>query len=248
MRLPVIAGNWKMNKTVLQGKEFIKNIKDEIKGTDVEVMIFAPYTLLASLKEVAKDTNIIIGAQNIHFEDSGAFTGEISADMLKDIGIEYVLVGHSERRQYFNETDDTVNKKLHKAIEKKIKVILCVGEGLEEREKNIEKEIVKNQIAKAFEGIKPENMNKIIIAYEPIWAIGTGKTASKEDANEMIAYIRNLIKEIYGDGISEEIRILYGGSVKPQNIEELMEQEDIDGGLIGGASLKEDQFVQLVNF
>jgi len=248
MRLPVIAGNWKMNKTVSQGKEFIKNIKAEVKGTDVEVMIFAPYTLLSSLKEVTKDTNIIIGSQNMHYEDSGAFTGEISADMLKDIGIEYTLIGHSERRQYFNETDDTVNKKLHKAIEKNIKVILCVGEGLEEREKNIEKEIVKNQIVKAFEGIKEKDMDKVIIAYEPIWAIGTGKTASKEDANEMIAYIRNLIKEIYNDVISEEMRILYGGSVKPENIEELMEQEDIDGGLIGGASLKEDQFVQLVNF
>ncbi|MCD6435523.1 MAG: triose-phosphate isomerase, partial [Clostridiales bacterium] len=207
-----------------------------------------PYTMLKSMKDYTKGTNIIIGSQNMHFEENGAYTGEISPLMLKDIHVKYTLIGHSERREYFNETDETVNKKILKALEHDINVVLCVGEKLEEREKSIEKDVVKKQIVKAFENVSAEMMSKIIIAYEPIWAIGTGKTASSEDANKMISFIRSEIENLYGDEISEEIRILYGGSVKPVNVEELMNQDDIDGGLVGGASLKADQFIELVNF
>lgn len=248
MRLPVIAGNWKMNKTIDEGIDFINRVKNNIKNTDVEVMLFVPYTLLTSMKQACEGTNIIIGAQNMHFEEKGAFTGEVSPLMLKDIGIKNTLLGHSERRQYFAETDEIVNKKFLKAIQQGINVILCVGENLDEREKGIEKDIVKKQIQLDFSNIKSEDFDKIIIAYEPIWAIGTGKTASSEDANTMISFIREQINELYNEEISEELRILYGGSVKPSNVEELMNQDDIDGGLVGGASLKDDQFIQLVNF
>ncbi len=248
MRKPVIAGNWKMHKTISEGFKFIDDIKENVKDTDVEVMLFVPYTMLKSMKDYTDGTNIIIGAQNMHFEENGAYTGEISPLMLKDINVKNTLVGHSERREYFNETDETVNKKILKALEHDIDVILCVGEKLEERENNIEKDVVKKQIIKAFENVSAKMMNKIVIAYEPIWAIGTGKTASSEDADEMISFIRSEIQNLYDDEISEEIRILYGGSVKPTNVEELMNQDDIDGGLVGGASLKADQFIELVNF
>ena len=248
MRKPVIAGNWKMHKTISEGFEFIDGIKDKVKDTDVEVMIFVPCTMLKSMKDYTDGTNIVIGAQNMHFEEKGAFTGEISPLMLKDINIKNTLIGHSERREYFNETDETVNKKILKAMEHDIDVVLCVGEKLEEREKNIEKEVVKEQIVKAFDDVSAKMFDKIVIAYEPIWAIGTGKTASSEDADEMIAFIRNEIENLYNDEISENVRILYGGSVKPANVEELMNQDDIDGGLVGGASLEAEQFVELVNF
>lgn len=248
MRKPVIAGNWKMHKTISEGFKFIDDIKENVKDTDVEVMLFVPYTMLKSMKDYTDGTNIIIGAQNMHFEENGAYTGEISPLMLKDINVKNTLVGHSERREYFNETDETVNKKILKAFEHDIDVILCVGEKLEERENNVEKDVVKKQIINAFENVSAKMMNKIVIAYEPIWAIGTGKTASSEDANEMISFIRSEIQNLYDDEISEEIRILYGGSVKPTNVEELMNQDDIDGGLVGGASLKADQFIELVNF
>ncbi len=237
-----------MNKTISEGQAFVTSVKEAVKGTDVQVMLYVPYTLLSIMKDACEDTTIVIGAQNMHYEDQGAFTGEISPLMLKDIGINHTLIGHSERRQYFGETDEIVSQKLHAAMNHGIHVTLCVGENLEEREKGIEKSVVRSQIEKAFDGIDADMMEQINIAYEPIWAIGTGKTASNEDANEMIAFIRTLISKKFGDHVSEELRILYGGSVKPENVEELMQQDDIDGGLVGGASLKPELFIQLVDF
>ena len=248
MRKPIIAGNWKMHKTINEAKSFVEEIKGSIKETDVEAVICAPYTILKDLKEVTKGTNIKVGAQNMHFEENGAFTGEISPLMLKELEIDYVIIGHSERRQYFNETDETVNKKVKKALEHSIIPIMCVGESLEQREAGDTKSIVKSQVEKGLEGINHEDIKKIVVAYEPIWAIGTGKTASSEDANEVIAYIREVIKNVSSEDISEEIRIQYGGSVKPSNVEEIMNQSDIDGALVGGASLEPKDFIELVNF
>ena len=248
MRKPIIAGNWKMHKTINEAKSFVEEIKGSIKETDVEAVICAPYTILKDLKEVTKGTNIKVGAQNMHFEENGAFTGEISPLMLKELDVDYVIIGHSERRQYFNETDETVNKKVKKALEHSIIPIMCVGESLEEREAGDTKSIVKSQVEKGLQGINHEDIKKIVVAYEPIWAIGTGKTASSEDANEVIAYIREVIKNVSSEDISEEIRIQYGGSVKPSNVEEIMNQSDIDGALVGGASLEPKDFIELVNF
>lgn len=248
MRKPIIAGNWKMHKTVAEGVAFIKEVAPKVTGTDVEVLVCAPFTMLPALVEAAKGTNVKIGAQNMHFEDKGAFTGEVSADMLLDIGVTHAIIGHSERRQFFAETDETVNLKAKKAIAKGLTPLVCCGETLEEREAEKTKEICENQIVKAFEGITAEDAQKVVVAYEPIWAIGTGKTASSEDANDVIAFIRTVLAKVYDDAVSEEIRIQYGGSVKPSNIEELMNQTDIDGALVGGASLEADSFVDLVNF
>jgi len=248
MRKPIIAGNWKMHKTINEAKSFVEEIKGSIKETDVEAVICAPYTILKDLKEVTKGTNIKVGAQNMHFEENGAFTGEISPLMLKELDVDYVIIGHSERRQYFNETDETVNKKVKKALEHSIIPIMCVGESLEQREAGDTKSIVKSQVEKGLQGIDHEDIKKIVVAYEPIWAIGTGKTASSEDANEVIAYIREVIKNVSSEDISEEIRIQYGGSVKPSNVEEIMNQSDIDGALVGGASLEPKDFIELVNF
>ncbi len=248
MRKPIIAGNWKMHKSIADGVAFINEIKGQVADTDVETLVCAPYTLLASLVEVAKGTNIKIGAQNMHFEDKGAFTGEVSADMLKEIGVTHVIIGHSERRQFFAETDETVNKKTHKALAKGLTPIVCCGETLEQREADETKTVCKTQIVKAFENISAEDAPKVVIAYEPIWAIGTGKTASSQDANDVIAYIREVLVGLYSDAVSEEVRIQYGGSVKPSNVEEIMNEADIDGALVGGASLEASDFVQLVNF
>lgn len=248
MRIPIIAGNWKMHKTINEAVQFVNDIKEKVQGTDVEVVICAPFTILLSLKEATAGSNIKLGAQNMHWENQGAFTGEISPLMLKDIGIDYCIIGHSERRQYFAETDETVNKKIHAALQHGINPIFCVGETLEERESGKTEAIVKSQIQKGLENISGEDMNKIVIAYEPIWAIGTGKTATPEQANEVIYQIRETIKELYGETIYTEVRIQYGGSVKGSNAEEIMNQEDIDGALVGGASLLPDEFVQIVNF
>ena len=248
MRKPIIAGNWKMNKTIKEGVEFIAAIKDQVKDTDVEVVVCAPATLLKDLKLAADGTNIKIGAQNMHYEESGAFTGEIAPAMLKELDVDFVVIGHSERRQYFAETDETVNKKVLKALEVGIGPILCVGETLEERESGKMKDVVKVQIQKAFADVSAERAAEVVVAYEPIWAIGTGKTASSTDANDMIAFIREEVAALYNDKVSEEIRIQYGGSVKPANVEEIMNESDIDGALVGGASLQPDSFVQLVNF
>lgn len=248
MRKPIIAGNWKMHKTISEGVAFIDAVKNEIVNTDIEALVCAPFTLLPSLVEAAKGTNVKIGAQNMHFEDKGAFTGEVSADMLLDLGVTHVIIGHSERRQYFGETDETVNKKALKALSKGLTPIVCCGETLEQREAGETKALCKMQIEKAFEGISASDAPKVVVAYEPIWAIGTGKTASSQDANDVIAYIREVLEAVYSDEVSEEIRIQYGGSVKPSNIEEIMNEADIDGALVGGASLEPSDFVQLVNF
>lgn len=240
MRKKIVAGNWKMNKNVTQTIELINTIKAGCDTNEVDVIFFVPSINIITAKEQVKGTNISIGCQNIHYMDNGAFTGEISADMLKDIGVEYVLVGHSERREYFGETNAIVNKKLLKAIEKGLKPILCVGEGLEDRETNITNELVRLQVKSAFFGVNRDDAKDVVIAYEPIWAIGTGKTASKEEAQEVCKVIRDSITEIYDHETSSKIRIQYGGSVTKDNAKELFAMEDIDGGLVGGASLKPD--------
>ena len=247
MRKPIIAGNWKMHKTIADALEFVNDVKDRVKSNEVEAVICAPFTLLKDLKEATKGTDIKIGAQNMHFEEKGAFTGEISPLMLKELDMDYVIIGHSERRQYFNETNETVNKKVLKALEVKIDPILCVGETLEEREAGNTKNVCKIQVEKGLENVSKEDLGKVVIAYEPIWAIGTGKTATSEDANDGIAYIRQVVANLYGD-LANEVRIQYGGSVKPSNVAEIMNQSDIDGALVGGASLKANDYVQLVNF
>jgi len=248
MRKPIIAGNWKMNNTIKEALELIEEIKATSLNNDVEAVVCVPYTSLVSVKQAVEGTNIKLGAQNMHWEESGAFTGEISPLMLKEIGVDYCIIGHSERRQYFNETDDTVNKKLKSALSHKILPIVCVGETLEEREANKAEAIVKNQVTKGFEGISGDEIKNIVIAYEPIWAIGTGRTASSDDANSMCTFIRETIGGLYGEELKDIIRIQYGGSVKPSNVKELMEKSDIDGALVGGASLKADDFVKLINF
>ena len=247
MRKPIIAGNWKMHKTIVEALEFVNDVKNRVNNDKVEAVICAPYTLLKDLKEATKETNIKIGAQNMHFEEQGAFTGEISPLMLKELEVDYVVIGHSERRQYFNETDETVNKKVLKALEFKIDPILCVGETLDEREAGNTKNVCKVQVEKALENVSKEDLAKVVIAYEPVWAIGTGKTATSEDANDVISYIRQVVANIYGD-LANEVRIQYGGSVKPSNVAEIMNQSDIDGALVGGASLKANDYVELVNF
>lgn len=247
MRKPIIAGNWKMHKTIAEAVEFVNEIKGKVNNTDVEAVICAPFTLLKDLKEATKGTPIKIGAQNMHYADNGAFTGEISAPMLKELDIDYVVLGHSERRQYFNETDETVNKKVLKALEVGIDPILCVGETLEEREAGNTKDVCKVQVEKALENVSKEDLAKVVIAYEPVWAIGTGKTATSEDANDVIAYIREVVANLYGE-LANEVRIQYGGSVKPSNVAEIMNQSDIDGALVGGASLEANDYVELVNF
>lgn len=247
MRKPIIAGNWKMHKTIAEALEFVNEVKDRVNNDNVEAVICAPFTLLKDLKEATKGTNIKIGAQNMHFEEKGAFTGEISPLMLKELDMDYVVIGHSERRQYFNETDETVNKKVLKALEVGIDPILCVGETLEERESGNTKDVCKVQVEKALENVSKEDLAKVVIAYEPVWAIGTGKTATSEDANDVIAYIREVVANLYGE-LANEVRIQYGGSVKPSNVAEIMNQSDIDGALVGGASLEANDYVELVNF
>ncbi len=248
MRKPIIAGNWKMHKTASEAVDFINQFKGLMGNTDVEVALCVPFTQLWAVKEALKGSSIKIGAQNMHYEDKGPFTGEISAAMLKEIGIDYCIIGHSERRQYFGETDETINKKLHSAFKNDIVPILCVGESLEEREGSKTEEVVRRQVNADLKGLDAEQVSQLIIAYEPIWAIGTGKTATPEQANETIALIREIIKEMFNDEISEKIRIQYGGSVKPENASDIMNQEDIDGALVGGASLKPKDFIEIVNF
>jgi len=248
MRKPFIAGNWKMFKNAADAQAFVNSFKGILKECDVEVALCVPFTQLWAVKEAVKGTNIKLGAQNMHFEASGAYTGEISAEMLKEIGIDYCIIGHSERREYFAETDETVNKKLHTAFENDIKPILCVGESLEEREGNKTEEIIEKQITTALLNVTKENINNLVIAYEPLWAIGTGVTATPEQANETIGFIREVVKKLYDDILSEEVIIQYGGSVKPDNASDLLNQHEIDGALVGGASLKPESFIEIVNF
>ena len=248
MRKKVIAGNWKMNMLPNEAIEYIEKFEPLVKDTENEVILCVPYTDLFYALLSAQNTNIKIGAQNMHFAESGAYTGEVSGKMLKSIGVEYVIIGHSERRQYFNETDETVNKKIKTAFENELKPIVCVGETLEQKEEGKTQEIITTQVKLALDGLTPEQVKNTIIAYEPIWAIGTGKTATSEDANNSIKEIRKKIEEIYGKDIAESVIIQYGGSVKSTNAKELFETSDIDGGLVGGASLKPEEFAKIVNY
>lgn len=248
MRKKVIAGNWKMNMLPNEAINFIQELGKLVKDTKNEVIICAPYIDLFYVLLNAQGTNIKIGAQNMHWEEKGAYTGEISAKMLKSIGVEYVIIGHSERRQYFGETDETVNKKVKSAFEYGLKPIICVGENLEQRDNNIAIEIITKQTKLALEGLNAQQVENCIIAYEPIWAIGTGKTATSDDANEAIKAIRDEISKIYGQSIADRVIIQYGGSVKPENAKDLFSMSDIDGGLVGGASLNPKEFAQIVNF
>ena len=248
MRRKVIAGNWKMNMLPNEAMAFIEGLAPLVKDSDAEVVLCVPYTDLFYSLLTAQGTNIKIGAQNMHWEESGAYTGEVSGKMLKSIGVEYVIIGHSERRQYFNETDETVNKKIKSAFANELKPIVCVGETLEQRETGKAEEIVTNQTKIALGGLTEEQVENTIIAYEPIWAIGTGKTATAEDANNSIKAIRNEIAKNYGQNIADKVIIQYGGSVKASNAKELFSMSDIDGGLVGGASLKSDEFAKIVNY
>ncbi len=245
MRKKVIAGNWKMNMLPNEAMTFIEQITPMVKNTQNEVILCVPYTDLFYCLLGVQNTNIKIGAQNMHWEEKGAYTGEVSAQMLKSIGVEYVIIGHSERRQYFAETDETVNKKIKSALQHELKPIICVGESLEQREQGKQTEIITEQTKLALEGLDSNQVKKCMIAYEPIWAIGTGKTATSEDANEAIKSIRNEIRNLYGDEVANEIIILYGGSVKSENSKELFSTSDIDGGLVGGASLKPEEFAKI---
>ena len=246
MRRKVIAGNWKMNMLPNEAMNFINGIAPVANESKVEVILCVPYTDLFYSLLTVQDTKIKIGAQNMHWETSGAYTGEISAEMLKCINVEYVIIGHSERRQYFGETDETVNLKLKKAISSGIKPILCIGETLDQRQLHMEEQVIEKQIKRAFEGIKAEDLENIIIAYEPIWAIGTGNVATKEDANNMMIIIRKNISKLYNEHIAQNITLLYGGSVNKDNSKELFDSSDIDGGLVGGASLKISEFEEII--
>ena len=248
MRRKVIAGNWKMNMLPNEAMAMITELEPLVKETENEVILCVPFTDLFYAINIAQGTNIKIGAQNMHFEEKGAFTGEVSGKMLKSIGVEYVIIGNSERRQYINKTDETVNKKIKSAFANELKPIVCVGETLEQREAGEAYEVITSQTQKALDGLSDEQVANTIIAYEPIWAIGTGKTATSEDANEAIKKIREKICEIYGQNVSDRVIIQYGGSMKPSNAKELLEMSDIDGGLIGGASLKADDFSAIVNY
>ena len=247
MRKKVIAGNWKMNMLPDAAIRFIDELTPLVKDTDNEVVLCVPYTDLFYCLLAAQNTNIKIGAQNMHWEENGAYTGEVSGKMLKSIGVEYVIIGHSERRQYFAETDETVNKKVKAAHNVGLKPIVCVGETLNQRESGNAKEVVTTQIKLGLKDLTKDQIVSTIIAYEPIWAIGTGKTATKEDANETIKWIREEIESMYGKENAEKVIIQYGGSVKSENAQELFEMSDIDGGLVGGASLKPNEFAKIVN-
>lgn len=248
MRRFLIAGNWKMNCGPSDAAELLEGLKEQ-KGEvseDVDVLVCPPFVSLSMSVNYLHDTDIQVGAQNIHFEDNGAYTGETSATMLTEAGCSYVIIGHSERRQYFGETDESVNKKTHKAIAHNLGPVVCVGESLEQRKEGIHFDLVKNQVTAAFSGISEVEALDVVVAYEPIWAIGTGETASPEQAQEMHAYLRSVLTDLYDEETSEGIRILYGGSMKPDNAEELLGQKDVDGGLIGGASLKADSFAEII--
>ncbi len=247
MRRFVIAGNWKMNMTPAQTKAFIEELAPMVKGQDkCDIVLCVPYVDIATAVEAAKGTNIHIGAENVHFAPSGAYTGEVSAQMLTEIGTEYVVVGHSERRQYFGETDETVNLRTKAALAAGLKVILCLGEVKEERLAGITNEVVSMQTKLDLAGISADDLKNVIIAYEPVWAIGTGLTATPEQADETCGVIRGVVGELYGQDVAEAITIQYGGAMNDQNAAELLSKENVDGGLIGGASLKTDKFTTIV--
>ncbi len=247
IRKAVIAGNWKMNKTRPEAKTLIEALVPLAKDAGCEVVICVPFTNLETAVELTKGTNIKVGAQNCHFAKSGAYTGEISADMLTEVGVEYVVLGHSERRQYFGETDETVNKRTKAALEAGLKPIVCVGELLWERECNITEEVIARQIKLDFYDVSVDDLKKCIIAYEPVWAIGTGKTATADQAQEVCEFIRNTLAKLYGKDVADTITIQYGGSMNAGNAAELLSKPDVDGGLIGGASLKAPDFATIIN-
>ena len=247
MRKPIIAGNWKMNKTLSEATGFLEKVSTLIPTSDkIDAVVCAPALFLNQLVQSAQGTDVKIGAQNMHYEENGAFTGEISPISLADIGVSYVILGHSERREMFNETDEAVNKKAHAAFKNKLTPIVCCGETLEQREAGETNDFVGGQIEKGLAGLSEDQLKQAVIAYEPIWAIGTGKSSSAEDANEVCAHIRSVVADKFSKEAAEAIRIQYGGSVKPENIKEYMAQPDIDGALVGGASLKPDSFLQLL--
>lgn len=248
MRYPFIAGNWKMYKTIAEAKNFADEFKKIYKPSDVRVAIFAPFTQLAVLTEELRGTGVGVGAQNVHYEAEGAFTGEVSIPMLKEIGVEYCIVGHSERRQYFNETDETVNLKAKALLEAGITPIVCVGEDLYQREHNYQDKLVAEQVANALEGITAEQAARVVIAYEPIWAIGTGRTATPIQAGMMCEVIRDELIDLYDEETADKVILQYGGSVKPENASEILNMEEIDGALVGGASLDPLKFVEIINF
>ncbi len=248
MRKPVIAGNWKMNMTPCEAKTLVSELLPLVKDAKCEVVVCPPFVDLAAVKPLLEGTNVKLGAQNVHWAEKGAFTGEVSATMLKEIGVEYAIIGHSERRQYFGETDETVNKRAKAALAAGLIPIICVGESLAQRENGETDTLVTAQVNLALDGISAVEVEKLVIAYEPIWAIGTGKTATKEQANETISVIREAVRALYGANTAEAVRIQYGGSMNAANATELMSMPEIDGGLIGGASLKALDFSKVVNF
>ena len=245
-RVIMAAGNWKMNKTPKEAVEFVSQLKDIAAGTESEVIVGVPFVCIPGVVEAAKGSNIKIAAQNVHWEASGAYTGEVSCGMLKELGVDYVIIGHSERREYFGETNEMINKKAKAILESGMIPIICCGETLTQREQGVTSEHVRYQIKIALLGLSAEEVSRIVIAYEPIWAIGTGKTATNEQAEEVCAIIRQLIAELYGSDVSEKTRILYGGSVNAGNAKELFAMPNIDGGLVGGASLKLDAFGKII--
>lgn len=247
MRKPIIAGNWKMHLTLDEARSFMQEVKEQVPAKEkIDTVICAPFTHLSALAELAQDGPVAIGAQNMHYEEQGAFTGEISPVMLKTIGVQYVIIGHSERREYFGETDELVNAKLKAAHQHGLVPIVCVGENLEQWEQEETKTVVKKQVEAAFEELTSEQATNTVVAYEPIWAIGTGKSSTAEAAGEVISFIRRVIEDQYDQQVAASVRIQYGGSVKPENIAEYLAQPDIDGALVGGASLKPASFLQLL--
>lgn len=248
MRKAIMAGNWKMNNTVEESLKLVDELKPLVLGANCDIVICPTFVSLDAVLKAVKGTNIKVGAQNMYFEEKGAFTGEVSPIMLQRMGVDYVVIGHSERRQYFNETDESVNKKLKAAFQYTLVPILCVGESLEQRETNITEQVVENQIKLDLAGLTASQVETLVIAYEPIWAIGTGKTATDEQANEVNAFIRKTIAGLYGQGVADKTRIQYGGSVKPSTIKAQMAKSDIDGALVGGASLVASDFAAIVNY
>ena len=249
MRTPVIAGNWKMNKTVAEAVALASEIKEKVAGVEnVKIIVCPVFTAVKSVADVLKGSNVKVGAQDMYWETSGAYTGEVSGEMLLEAGAEYVIIGHSERRQYFGETNETVNKKLKKALSIGLKPIVCIGETLSDRESGNTEAVVEKQVREGFVGLTADEMKGTIVAYEPVWAIGTGKTATAEQAEAVHAFVRNLISQLWDKETAESVVIQYGGSMKPENVASLLAQPDIDGGLIGGAALKADSFEKLVKF
>ncbi|MCI9402786.1 MAG: triose-phosphate isomerase [Oscillospiraceae bacterium] len=247
-RKTIIAGNWKMNKTLTETKAFAEEFKPLLNRPRwCDVVLCVPFVNLQAAIRLFKDSKVSIAAENCHYESSGAYTGEVSAEMLKDIGVKYVIIGHSERRQYYNETDFTVNKKVRAALDAGLRPIICVGESLEQRELGVTMELIAYQVKCALSGVSAEKVRHVVFAYEPIWAIGTGKTATSQEAQDVCEFIRSIIRKLYGARVARAVTIQYGGSMNPKNAFELLGQPDVDGGLIGGASLKPDQFMEIIN-